>query len=135
MSEFRRRVRIRIVEPVLEPQNVAGRLLAFCHRIDAGAATDQTGQFQLAEMVVQGRAADLAIGCQPRLGREATEIGVVTVAEMPEHDLGGRLQPALQDRPVGRKMAHAQVLRDVEALALAQALRRGFCAWTRVVMP
>ncbi len=123
MSEFRRRVGFGVVEPVLEAENVAGRLLAFRYRIDACAAPDQTGQFQFPQMVVKRGSADLAIRRQPRLRRKAAEIGIVAVAEVPEHDLGRRLQPPLQDGPVRREMAHARVL------------RRGFRACTRVVIP
>ena len=113
MSEFRRRVGFWLIEAVLEAENVTGRLLAFGDRIDAGAASDQTGDLQLAEMVVQGGSADLAIRRQPCLGRKAAEIGVVTVAEMPEHDLGRGFQASLQDGPVGCEMAHAHDLRRV----------------------
>ena len=43
---------------------------------------------------------------RPCLRRETAKIRVVPVAGKPQHDLGGRLQPALLDGPVGGGVAH-----------------------------
>lgn len=83
----------------LEPQDVAGRHLPLGHGIDARHAKQQLRGLQPIEIVVQSRAADLAILRQPCLRRKAAEVGVEAVAEVPEHDRGRWLQPALFDGP------------------------------------
>ncbi len=53
-------------------------------------------------MFVQRRDRHLRVLGQPGLGREAAEVRVMSIAEEPQNDLGGRLQPALLDGPIGR---------------------------------
>ncbi len=96
---------------VLEPQDVAGRLALVSAGIVDANAVDQPQFLQLRKMIVQRLDRHFRVLGQPRLGREAAEVGVVPVAEKPQHDLGGRLQPALLDRPDGCLVAHDAALR------------------------
>ena len=95
-------------ETRLEPQDVARRKTAVAVRIVGADAVDQAGFLQLGEVLVQGGDRHFRILGQPRLRRKTAEIRVVPVAEKPEHDLGGRLQPALLDGPVGGGVAHGR---------------------------
>ena len=90
----------------LESQDVSGGLAAVRTRIVGAGTVDQAHFFQRAEMIVEGGDGHFRILGQPRLRRETAEVRVVPVTEDPQDDLGGRLQSALPDGPVGGGMAH-----------------------------
>ena len=92
----------------LEPQDVSGGLAAVRVRLLGADAVDQAQFFQRRQVVVQGGDGHFGILGQPRLRRETAEVRVVAIAEKPQHDLGGRLQPALLDGPVGGGVAHGK---------------------------
>src|SRR6056297_1424678 len=117
VSCFRTRVRIIWCKARLEAQNVARGHLPLRDGMNAHHATQEAGRLQPSEMLVQRRSADLAIMGQPLLRGEAPEVRVEPVAEVPEHDLRRRLQPALLDRPVGGSVAHEVTLRAGRAAA------------------
>ena len=72
---------------LFEPQDVAGGLPLVGAGIMGANTVDQAQLFQFGQMRVQGRDRHFAIVRQPRLRRKAAEVGVVPVAEKPQHDL------------------------------------------------
>ena len=78
--------------------------------IDHANAPDQPAGFEIIEVAVQRGAADLAIIGQLHLRGETAVVRVEPVTQVPEHDLGGGLEPALLDGPVGGGMAHGAAL-------------------------
>ena len=96
---------------VLEPQDVAGGLALVGARIMTAHPVDQAQFFELCQMLIQRRDRHFRIIRQPRLCRETAKIRVVTIAEKPQHDLGGRFQPALLNGPYSCLVAHGAALR------------------------
>ena len=96
---------------ILEPQDVACGEALVGVGILRPDPVDQAQFLQLGEMIVQGRDRHFDVIRQPRLRRKAAEVRVVPVAQKPQHDLGGRLQPALLDGPDGCLVAHGATLR------------------------
>lgn len=96
---------------ILEPQDVASGLALVGARIMAAHAVDQAQLLEPGEVVVQCRDRHFRVVRQPRLCRETAEIRVMPVAQKPQHDLGGGLQPALLDGPVCGVVAHGAALR------------------------
>ena len=82
-------------EAVLKPQDVACGQAFVRVGILRANPVDKAQFLQLGEVFVQRRDRHFRIVCQPRLRRKAAEIWVVPVAQEPEHDLGGRLQPEI----------------------------------------
>ena len=80
---------------VLKSQDVACRQALVGVGVLRPNAVDQAQFLQLGKMLVQRRYRHFRIVGQPRLRRETAEVRVVPVAQEPQHDLGGRLQPAL----------------------------------------
>ena len=103
ISTFRRWV---LRKTPLESEDVARGHAPMRVRIVGADAADQAKPLQRCQMVVQGRDGHFRVLGQPRLGGKAAVVRVVAVAEQPEHDLGGRLQPALGDGLVGGGVAH-----------------------------
>ncbi len=95
---------------ILETQDVACGEALVGVGILRPNAVDQAQLLQPSEVFVQGRNRHFRIVRQPRLRREAAEVGVVPVAQEPEHDLGGRFQPALLDGPDSCLVAHGAAL-------------------------
>ena len=95
---------------VLEPQDVAGGLTLVGARIMDADAVDQAQLLKLGEVFVQRRDRHFGIVCEACLRWKAAEIRVVSVAEEPEHDLGGGFQPALLDGPDSCLVAHGAAL-------------------------
>ena len=87
-----------------ESEDVPRRLAAVGVRILSADAVDQAQVLQRGEVFVQGGDRHFRVLSQPGLGRKAGEVRVVPVAQKPQHDLGGRPQPALLDGPVGGAM-------------------------------
>jgi len=85
----------------LEPEDVARRKTPVVVWIVGADAVDQAQFLQRREVLVQGGDGHFRILGQPRLLRKTAEIQVVTVAEEPQHDLRGRLRPALLDSRCG----------------------------------
>ena len=116
VSDFRTRDHSHGCEARLEPQDVAGGQLALGHGIEPRHPPQQAHGLELAKVIVQRRPADLAVMRQPVLRGEAAVVRVEPVAEVPEHDLGRGLQPALLDGPVGGLVAHGAGLRGAGAM-------------------
>ena len=96
---------------ILKPQDVARGETLVSVRILRPNSVDQAQFLQSCQMFVQGRNRHFRIVRQPRLRREAAEVGVVPVAQKPQYDLGGRLKPTLLDCPDRCLMAHGCTLR------------------------
>ena len=96
---------------VLEPQDVACRQALVGVGILRPDPMDQAQFLQFGEMLVQCRDRHFRIVRQPRLRWEAAEVRVVPIAQEPQNDLGGRLQPALLDGPDGCLVAPGAALR------------------------
>ena len=75
---------------ILKPQDVACSQTLVGEGILCPSPMDQAQFLQPGEMVVQCGDRHFRIVGQPRLRRKAAEVGVVPVAEEPEHDLGRR---------------------------------------------
>ncbi len=120
VSDFRTRHHSHGCEARLEPQDVAGRQLALGHGIEPRHPPQQAHCLQLAEVIVQRGPADLTVMRQPVLRGKAAVVGVEPVAEVPEHDLGRGLQPALLDGPVGGLVAHGAGLRGAGAMRVVK---------------
>ena len=95
-------------ESLLEPDDIAGGKAPMAVGIMGAHAVDQAQSLQRRQMIVQGRDRYFRILGQSRRGRETAEILVVPVAQIPQHDLGCRLQPALLDGPVGGGVAYGR---------------------------
>ena len=104
---------------ILEPEDIACGQTFMGVRILCPNPVDQAQFLQLGKVVVQRRDRHFRIVGQPRLCREAAEVRVVPVAQESQHDLGGRLQPALLDGPDGRLVAHSAILRAELAMRVA----------------
>src|SRR5579871_5550611 len=75
-------------------------------RVAPGLTPDKAGALEDRKPAVQRRARDLAIVGERLLARETAMVGMIAIAEVPEHDFCGRLETALLDRPIGGGMAH-----------------------------
>ena len=120
VSDFRTRHHSHRCEARLEPQDIAGGQLALGHGVEPRHTPQQAHGLELAKVIVQCGPADLAVMRQPVLRRKAAVIRVEPVAQMPEHDLGRRLQPALLDGPVGGLVAHGAGLRGAGAMRVVK---------------
>ena len=103
VSGFRSRL---LWKSIFEPQDVAGGLPLVGARIMHANAVDQEQLFQLCQMFVQRRDRHLGIMGQTGLRRKTPEIGIVPIAQKPEHDFCGWFEPALLDGPDGCFVAH-----------------------------
>lgn len=115
---------------VLETENVAGRFPRCRAAPLPPLPVDQARLFQPAQLDVQRGAGDFGIGGQLFLRGKAAGQGGVPVAEMPKHQLGRGMQPALQDRPTGGQIAHsAAVTVRRRRMAAIRAMRASASAW------
>ncbi|OJJ11523.1 hypothetical protein BKI51_07205 [Alphaproteobacteria bacterium AO1-B] len=89
-------------------QLVTGCLLLIGLRVAPLFPADQAAPFQVLQMQVQGGAAHFAVPRQGFLFGKTAVIRIVPVTQVPKNDLGRRFQAALQDRPVGRLVAHGR---------------------------
>gem|GEM_PF-5617044 len=95
-------------ESLLKPEDVARRKTPVVVWIVGADVVDQAQFLQRGEVVVESGDGHFRIFSQPSLRRKTAEIRVVSVAEKLQLDLGGRLQPALLNGPVGGGVAHGR---------------------------
>ena len=98
-------------ESILKPQDVACRQPLVSVGILRANPVDQAQLLQLGKVIVQCRNRHFRIVGQPGLRRKTAEVRIVPVAQKPQNDLGGRLQPALLDGPDGCLVANGAALR------------------------
>ena len=93
------------------PEEQARPLREWALLINSPQAAQQPCLFEQAKVGVQRGSADFAIMGEAVLRREAAVIGIEAITQMPQDNLGRRLQPPLLDRPGGCLMAHDVTLR------------------------